>query len=145
MFEELEELTKAKKKLQEKAHIILKNCLEHFFKKHPDIKAIGWTQYTPYFNDGEECVFNVNGLNATKSQKDLDDNVDLYDGGWAEVYTRYNDPKAAPGFTTEEWADLCKLSKTLEGMEDELKIGFGDHVKVIVTHDGVEVEEYEHD
>jgi hypothetical protein len=26
----------------------------------PTIESFGWTQYTPYFNDGEPCVFSVN-------------------------------------------------------------------------------------
>jgi hypothetical protein len=27
----------------------------------PTIESFGWTQYTPYFNDGEPCVFHVSG------------------------------------------------------------------------------------
>lgn len=45
-----------------------------------------------------------------------------------------------------ETQQACEqLSEELSGLEDALKTLFGDHVKVIVTKDGVEVEEYEHD
>jgi len=33
---------------------------ESVFKKFPDVESVGWTQYTPYFNDGEPCYFGVN-------------------------------------------------------------------------------------
>lgn len=26
---------------------------------HPEVTGIAWTQYTPYFNDGDPCVFSV--------------------------------------------------------------------------------------
>lgn len=29
------------------------------FGKYPDLISFSWTQYTPYFNDGDECVFSV--------------------------------------------------------------------------------------
>jgi hypothetical protein len=29
------------------------------FDKHPALSSFGWTQYTPYFNDGEACYFGV--------------------------------------------------------------------------------------
>lgn len=31
---------------------------------HPLLWGFQWTQYTPYFNDGDECVFNVYDINA---------------------------------------------------------------------------------
>ena len=41
-----------------------KNALElfskDFFKLVPLVKRIEWTQYTPYFNDGDSCEFSVN-------------------------------------------------------------------------------------
>jgi len=29
------------------------------FKQAPNLKSFGWTQYTPYFNDGDTCEFSV--------------------------------------------------------------------------------------
>jgi hypothetical protein len=45
----------------------LKNDFLNLIKKVFENKAISfiyWTQYTPFFNDGEECVFRVNYLNV---------------------------------------------------------------------------------
>jgi hypothetical protein len=29
------------------------------FKQAPNLKSFGWTQYTPYFNDGDTCEFSI--------------------------------------------------------------------------------------
>lgn len=53
----LEELKKAHmKELQCDFNEIIKL----FFDECPGIQAVIWSQYTPYFNDGDECVFRVN-------------------------------------------------------------------------------------
>jgi len=35
------------------------DSLYDVFIEHPTIQTISWTQYTPYFNDGEPCEFSV--------------------------------------------------------------------------------------
>jgi hypothetical protein len=32
----------------------------HIFEKYPWIESFGWNQYTPYFMDGDPCVFSAN-------------------------------------------------------------------------------------
>lgn len=34
--------------------------VKEFFAANPNVIGISWRQYTPYFNDGDECVFSVN-------------------------------------------------------------------------------------
>ena len=47
-----------------------------------DILSFGWTQYTPYFNDGERCVFGVEEpwfrttADATRDEDDDEDDAD---------------------------------------------------------------------
>ena len=33
---------------------------QELFDKHPLLESFSWTQYTPYFNDGDTCSFGVN-------------------------------------------------------------------------------------
>ena len=40
----------------------------------PEIAALRWRQYTPYFNDGEPCTFSVNDLYAKNSIVDYNFN-----------------------------------------------------------------------
>jgi hypothetical protein len=137
----LSELSGKRKAIEEKAREeakqILAPGLQQFMKEHPEVKAIGWTQYTPYFNDGDPCEFSVGEIFASIADE-RDDS--LYGDGWVELYS-----KPEEGFSAETWTALIELNKTLSGSDEELLAAFGDHVKVIVTHEGVEVEEFDHD
>ena len=33
--------------------------MDKIFDTFPEVKSVSWTQYTPYFNDGEECTFSA--------------------------------------------------------------------------------------
>ncbi len=137
----LSELSGKRKQIEEaareQAKAILAPGLQKFMEAHPDIKAIGWTQYTPYFNDGDPCVFGINELYVSATDE-RDEEV----GGEGWFYL-WGTPEK--GLSEQSWADLIELKKALEGSEDELEAAFGDHVRVIVTPTGVDVEEYEHD
>lgn len=67
-MEDIKQLENKIQKARVKQEIInkqLKNDFLSLIKKvfeNKNIKAIYWTQYTPYFNDGEACVFRVNDL-----------------------------------------------------------------------------------
>lgn len=141
IVESLGELSTKRKAIEEKAReeakAILAPGLQQFMKEHPEVTAIGWTQYTPYFNDGETCEFSVGEIYASIAEERADS---FYDEGWVELYN-----KTAEGFSDATWAALQGLNKTLSGAEYELLAAFGDHVKVVVTQEGVEVEEYDHD
>ena len=38
------------------------NYLTERVKDIPDLLRLEWVQYTPYFNDGDECIFNVHPI-----------------------------------------------------------------------------------
>lgn len=48
---------KAKKKMTKSGESLFKEAVKEIFKTHKDLKSISWTQYTPHWNDGDECVF----------------------------------------------------------------------------------------
>jgi len=50
-----------------------------FFVATPDVQALEWTQYTPYWNDGEETEFGVHDVWYYLSFQDPED--DDWDGG----------------------------------------------------------------
>lgn len=49
----------AKKEMSSKAKILIESAANELFKVAPEIDHVFWTQYTPYFNDGEACYFSV--------------------------------------------------------------------------------------
>ncbi len=65
----------------------LKEGFDAVFEAFPEVKSISWTQYAPYFNDGDACVFHVHdyNINLFKDHNDEDDD-DYYDddyGNWS--------------------------------------------------------------
>lgn len=110
------------------------NASKQLFTENPTLKSFSWTQYTPYFNDGNECVFSahtdypeVNGYDEYGYKTDGDEDIEA---GSLEEHKRLV-------------ALVRDLLTNIE--EDDFRTMFGDHVQVTVTRKGVEVEEYSHD
>lgn len=120
--------------------------LKPLFDQSKKIESIGWTQYTPYFNDGEECTFSVNNSDLTINQADDEDDLDWYD--WRVKYESYHKELTEVGKV--DW-DECRIITEFEDVlqsipDDFYRDLFGDHVQVMVHRDGrIEVEVYEHD
>lgn len=53
-----------RKALQEELRLGFPEMFKEVFENYPEIHRFSWVQYTPYFNDGEECTFSVGDINA---------------------------------------------------------------------------------
>ena len=127
----------------------LKAAFKEFFEKHPIVEKVLWTQYTPYFMDGDPCVFGVNEfelrfyedkLGSVKVSEDYEDSDPDYTS-FGEYYDQdsfQEEHKAAE-------ADLAKLASQCYDVDTILQTVFGDHCMVIATADGFEVSDCEHD
>lgn len=138
------------KKFQETAQALFKETTKEFFKINTNVTAVVWTQYTPYFNDGDTCVFRVNDPSFTNAP-------DAHNVRWGEYDG--DEEVAADGseiFVWEGWGqcpdnlneDSCREFSSMicsPDMEDVMKAMFGDHVKVVATREGFDVEDHEHD
>lgn len=147
----IEEQQELQTKFQKTAQALFKETVKEFFVKNSDVTAIVWTQYTPYFNDGEPCVFGVNDTTFTNAPDP--DNIQ-----WGE-YCGDEETAAdgSPIFAWSSWTgsrpidfdtDACNHFETMicsSEMQDVMKTMFGDHVKVIATPHGFDVQDYEHD
>ena len=123
----------------------LNQSLKVFFTKYPGVDFITWNQYTPYFNDGEECVFTIYGINIVP--KDPHKYFpDHYKEGEEAEPSDFEE-----GYTDPENLDFTKdcnsVIKFIYTGEDYLKAAFGDHVEVKIYSDGrSEIDEYtDHD
>lgn len=119
--------------LETKAERVIAEELSGWFDKNPNIIAVKWTQYTPWFNDGEPCNFNVHTYDLLFTD---------ISGDECQAYDINEDY-----FTGES---LSELEDIFESVPNEFfEIAFGDHVsvKASVTSESVEfdVEEYDHD
>ncbi|MFI7641887.1 hypothetical protein [Nonomuraea sp. NPDC049400] len=130
----------------------------------PSIVSFGWHQYTPYFNDGDECVFGVGSLWVRTTQNRQVEDVDeleeyLYELEvgenpslgqrrriWNSETRTYRElPYEGPD---EARYDRClALSNAIGGghFDDVLLEAFGDHAAVEITPYAIRVTGYEHD
>lgn len=132
----IQDIMAKKKAFQEELVASGKEALKQEFKKtfdaHPELLAIKWRQYTPYFNDGEPCTFRVGEFEMKLATTPEDGSESDYEEeGFESTYGDGPIPEAV---------------RTLARIDDEIyEHAFGDHCKVTATRDGFEVEEYEHD
>lgn len=112
---------------------------KRFFEEYPHVKALGWTQYTPYHNDGNPCEFGVGEFYAsTRDGVDYSDVSSLHDenGTFQDAYDiRGSDKKTA--------AALERMGRSAS--DEVFEAAFGDHVMVIATPEGFHINEYDHD
>jgi len=159
----LSDQAELRKQFQERAQALFKNITKEFFEKNPGITGVVWTQYTPYFNDGDTCEFSVNDCTFTNAPVDELEDVRWgeYDGETEGVWATENVPHVLESdskYYTEMRkliiasggvdAQSCKLFSSAicsSEMEDVMLAMFGDHSKVIATRSGFSVDEYDHD
>ena len=103
--------------------LLIGELLRDFMNKYPDRK-FEWTQYTPYFNDGDACYFSIHCVYGFDSEGD---EVDEYD----------DVPEAKP---------LGQLSKIINTVDsDIMEELYGDHVTVTLEKGTIRTEECDHD
>lgn len=114
------------------------------FDRHPELTAIKWVQYTPYFNDGDECVFRVCEFMVTNAPDPSD----------VDRYGEYDGPDSADVFVVTSYDDKAKRYSDVWEIETfaHSVLGgqvfldtFNNHVIVTVTRDGIDVEDYDHE
>lgn len=150
------------KAIQENGEKLLKEEFKTFFDKAPEVLSVKWRQYTPYFNDGDPCNFNADEFMIKFEEVDEEAEVDE-DGFDSKIYGDYGDNYLyAYDFNKdpEYQCDLVKkmsptvrdrIIKALNTLvknaydNDILESVFGDHVQIVATREGFEVEGYEHD
>ena len=204
------QLNALKEVMQENSKVLMKEAFREFFEKYDVVDNIFWTQYTPYFNDGESCEFSVGDVYLVLKD---DEDACEYEGSTltdkddignlkktiAEIERWEKDPMAAaekhrseyikkysrdpfapssysgstldqmkkwkPHYGTKEdhvrqlataeefgklypnlKSDFKEIQSMVSGIDEDLmEAMFGDHVKVVVSASGIEIDEHQHD
>ncbi len=107
--------------LEKKTEELFSVAVLELFKENPKLDSFSWTQYTPYFNDGEACEFGVY----------------VYD-------TPINQIEGDQELTEEEEEAIREVVEEFLGKFNDtvMKAMFGEGVEVTVTRDDVEVTDY---
>ncbi len=132
MIDTLKSLAHEQKNLSEKFKTQGENLVRHafteFFKKYPEVQAVKWVQYTPFFNDGEPCIFRMGEFEVLLTDAGSDDE-------YVSTYS-LNEPIKS---------DIEELEKQIQSIDDHLEAIFGEHAEVVVTPTDIDIREYEHD
>jgi hypothetical protein len=155
----LQEIAAKIKDLQETFRTEGKSALhaafKTFFTENPIVKKVIWVQYTPYFDDGNPCTFMVDDmvckLNANADDDDhhqcdvieikrTEDNEHNRACLWRDNPLRTLSDEEKKVIT-----DFDELRKGCIGLDDMLETVFGDHVKIVATAEGFQVDEYDHE
>jgi hypothetical protein len=131
---------------REFAEIGARVLVEHFaelFVRHPDARGFRWSQYTPFFNDGDPCTFSSDHeygeillIDPAADPDDEPEFVTIEDAGWIEC-------------DTPEHRRLNEINDEFRRhfpdlRDDDMESLFGDHVRVTIYPDRVATEEYDH-
>ena len=130
VFKKRDEIAATVRKLREElsdwGKKALEEALEEIFAEHPSLQYVSWTQYTPYFNDGEVCRFRSNHDWPDVNYDDYDDELECEPATEA-------DEKALTDF-------LGQFSN------DDMEDIFGDGYRIAYRRDsGLDVEDWDHD
>lgn len=136
--------------LQEELHALL---------SHPDVKAIRWRQYTPYFNDGEPCVFSVYGVGIDlgvkgEESEGRDYPFGDYEDDFLDTWEIWSSVRGRTAPALEKYKDDAELETAFRNLTENIQGGyydnvllstFGDHAVVTVSADKITIERYDHE
>lgn len=128
----------------------------------PNVTAVGWRQYTPYFNDGDTCVFSISDIMvkldyvATGGEEGnfIDSYSSIIQEGVTKEYRRVTNANGYDAWdyknTKLEQGPRKDIAEAMDDLdmdwfEDVCLRNFGDHAFVQATTEGFQVEYYEHD
>lgn len=168
LFEEIaQKQLELQEQIKQTGQEAIKEYFNKFFEDNPDIEALRWAQYTPYFNDGDPCTFSISEpeLKFRDGRKkpgyEDEDDEDEYEGRYS-----YGDSKYWYGeYSLYEWDEetrhlpwnertrtydpayepLKRVHRDMDLNEKVFEMIFGDHVQITATREGFEVDEYYHD
>jgi hypothetical protein len=169
--EKLQELETKRKETLKEIQKDFPGLFTELFAKSERINSFSWNQYTPYFNDGDECIFSVNTDYPDVNGENIDylkwTNPGTYGTITEENLQLHNEFNASPNghswyigrkvgengyfpnpdFDEKEFKIVEEFSEILDMIPEEfLRELFGDHVEVTLHRNGtIETTRYDHE
>lgn len=73
-----ERIKEAQQEMGKMSKGLIEGAVQRFLDQCPEVTGVHWTQYTPYFNDGDSCEFSVNDF-CFHILENEDDEIEPYD------------------------------------------------------------------
>lgn len=161
MANKLEQIKRLREEYKELSQNLFAEGVKAIFDTYPDLIAVGWSQYTPYWNDGDPCEFSVHESQIQwKGVTDQDDFEDedygdewLHDLNGYEYQQKMHNKYPKEKYYIMKDENEVQMHKAVDDVnailreidESTMEEMFGDHVFVTVTKEGVTTEGYDHD
>lgn len=137
-------LEEARNNMKKTGRDALAEAFKEFFNLNPDITALKWSQYTPYFNDGDPCTFRRHEMEIQSPL--ARDKYSEKNGQEPDTEAFYDDYCLTEESQRELTSSLKSLGELEDILDDELmETVFGDGVTVIATIDGFEIDQCDHE
>jgi len=151
-FDELNsQINAAKQEMRGKSKGLVESSVAMLFDACHEIQQVHWTQYTPYFNDGEACEFGVNEINfllvgdedfepyessPLYTQRDLDRAIKDYESAvlynkspefWREQYlkdyeTKYGRPYGYGSMNVKPYpSDPSEAQESIDEIKEQME------------------------
>lgn len=132
-----------KQNFEANGRAMLRPLFHSLFDAAPTVEAIRWEQYTPHFNDGDACIFNMWDLQV-RERVESDAPGLMSDEDLEEGFVYYHELPKGDLHTL-----LQEMNDSLSKAENILLAVFGDHKQVTVRRENgvlqINVEEFHHD
>jgi hypothetical protein len=148
------QISKLKKELLDISTDIFDDFRNYIFDKYSKLESFGWNQYTPYFNDGETCVFYAN-TDYIKINDEWVDNcnwsseVNIINWGTWNSETksyvgRVDEPN--PDYDVELSNACSEIIEFLNNFDNDFYLDkFGDHAEITVTKNKIDISDCDHE
>ena len=154
-----EKLAALKEDYKKTAEAMFHEGVKELFELHPSLDSFGFTAYSPYFNDGEECTFSayiddpyINGYDQYEGS--MEDHFEPREGD-SNIWDKVGKWKYSNNYKDREWVDgdpvidamVKDVKEFLKSFDDDVwQDLLGNHVIVRISKDGIETEDYsDHD
>lgn len=133
---------------------IFEDFYKYIFDKYNTLESFAWSQYTPYFNDGDSCVFfanteyiKVNGDYAEDSIWFNKKNVTNW-GTWNPKEKVYEGREEVENKSYDKVLNEShdEITQFLSQFDNDFYLRkFGDHAEITVTRTGFDISDCDHD
>lgn len=134
-------------KIRTMAGAVFAEEAKKLFETNPKLTSFSWTQYTPYFNDGEACEFRAVTDYITVTDVDGNEEEELDSWSIRHYTEKGTDWNGNPYTPSElELAGVAACDFLAEFEDEDFLMMFGDHCRVTVHRNGnIETDDYDHD
>ncbi len=151
-----DELLAKQNEIQKEIQKEIPVAFDALFDAYPKLVWFSWTQYTPYFNDGDACTFRVYDISWIQFEG-MEDFMDPYEYHTFSYDSKRNKlPELSDGDKKSNevkfpWVSLETFNWLMEELNlvqqiptEALNSIYGEW-EIVVTRGNIEVQDYDHD